>query len=465
MDTWTLPAELLVAVEQLSRLLHARLAWRLTPLLVGIFFASGRRTVTSWLRAADITDEFRGYYYFLGSLGRLCGFVARTLLRLLMKRIVGGKRLIFVLDDTPTERYGPCVEGACLHHNPTPGPSGQHYVYGHLWVTLAWAVRHPLWGTIGFPVHALLYIRRQQVPLLQCFYDELRLCTKLEHAAELLAWLKHLLESADVQVWIVVDGAYAKRPFLRAAALKKMTVISRLRRDAALFSLPAPKPAGRRGPQATYGRSRMSLALRAGHTRGWQTVQAFQYGQVRAKRIKTFLATWRPAGGRIRVVLVAEEHGWLAFFSTNVDASAEEILEAMADRNVIEQVFKQIKEVWGAGQQQLRNLWANVAAYHLCLWAYCLVEWWAWNRPDEEICDRSRCPWDDPTRRPSHNDRSLCLAATHPARTNPRHCRDGTSGPRVSDVGRTPRGSGRLSIPIAEAGRSLINYKNCTQSP
>jgi hypothetical protein len=39
------------------------------------------------------------------------------------------------------------------------------------------------------------------------------------------------------------------------------------------------------------------------------------------KTIKTFLATWRPAGGVIRVVLVQEEDDWLPYFSTNVDRS------------------------------------------------------------------------------------------------------------------------------------------------
>ena len=34
----------------------------------------------------------------------------------------------------------------------------------------------------------------------------------------------------------------------------------------------------------------------------------------------------------IRVVLVQEEDGWLAFFCTDPEATAEEILEAMADR-------------------------------------------------------------------------------------------------------------------------------------
>jgi hypothetical protein len=30
------------------------------------------------------------------------------------------------------------VQGAGIHHNPTPGPAGEKFVYGHIWVTLAW---------------------------------------------------------------------------------------------------------------------------------------------------------------------------------------------------------------------------------------------------------------------------------------------------------------------------------------
>ena len=65
--------------------------------------------------------------------------------------------------------------------------------------------------------------------------------------------------------------------------------------------------------------------------------------------------------------------------------------------------------MWGAGKQQLRNLWANIGAYHLNLWMHSLVELWAWNKPKAEICDRSASPWDDPDRRPSHADRRKAL--------------------------------------------------------
>jgi hypothetical protein len=130
---------------------------------------------------------------------------------------------------------------------------------------------------------------------------------------------------------------------------------------------------------------------------------------MRAKTIKTFLATWRPAGGLIRVVLVREEHGWLALFSTDVTLSAAEILGAAADRFSIEQDFPDLKEGEGLGQQQLRDIWANVGAFHISAWVHVLIERWAWGQPKEAICDRSESPWDNAERRPSHADRRKAL--------------------------------------------------------
>ena len=53
--------------------------------------------------------------------------------------------------------------------------------------------------------------------------------------------------------------------------------------------------------------------------------------------------------------------------------------------------------------------WANVAAFHLNLWAHTLIELWAWRQPKGQICDRSDSPCDDPERRPSHADRCNAL--------------------------------------------------------
>src|SRR5262249_23917642 len=143
---------------------------------------------------------------------------------------------------------------------------------------------------------------------------------------------------------------------------------------------PTTRRRGQRGPLPTYGRERISLAQRAGQKRGWQQVTCRQYGAAVVKTIKSFEATWRPAGGRIRVVLVRERDGWLAYFCTDPQAPAAQVLEAMADRGALEQTFKEVKEVWGAGQQQVRNVHACIGAFAVNLTLYSVVEAWAWSR-------------------------------------------------------------------------------------
>jgi hypothetical protein len=408
---WRCPHEWSEWSDWLAAGLHARNRWRLPVLLVGILFARGRRTVTTWLRAAGVSTDFADYYYFLSSVGRKAGGVATQLLVLVLETLPLPERLLAVIDDSPTKRYGPKVEGADIHRNPTPGPADQEYLYGHVWVTLSLAVQHPLWGLLGLPLRALLYVRQKTLPTLPKNRGW-TFRTKLELAAQLLEWIAPIVTGAGKKLWAVVDGGYTKRPFLQRAAAAGVTVVGRLRKDAALRDLvsePRRRQKRGRGRPRKYGKHRISLAKRAGQKRGWQQVTCTLYGKAVTKTYKSFLASYRPAGGVIRVVLVKEAHGWLAFFCTDPQASVVEILEAYAARATIEQDFHDDKEVWGTGQQQVRNIWANVGVYHLNLWMHTLVELWAWHRSHAQLCDRSDSPWDDATRRPSHANRRKAL--------------------------------------------------------
>jgi hypothetical protein len=395
-------------VDWLAAGLHGRSRWRLSLVVTGMLFARGRRCVTSWLRAAGIHDDFSDYYYFLQPLGRKARELAARLLTLLLLRLPTGERVLFAVDDSPTKRYGPKVQGAGIHHNPTPGPADQKFLYGHIWVTFSLVLRHPLWHAIGLPLLGLMYVRAKDIVKIPARHAwEFR--TKLQLAAEQMLAFAKLAPAAGKTVWVVADGAYAKRPFLKPLRAAGVVVVSRLRKDAALCDLP-PSPQRRgRGRPRKYGKNRMHLARRAAHPLGWETLECFVYGRWVTKTFKTFLATYRPADGVIRVVIVKEADGCQFFFCTDPQATPRQIIEAFADRATIEQDFHDVKEVWGAGQQQVRNVWTNVAAFNLNLWVQTLVECWAWNKPVESIRDRSDSPWDDPDRRPSHADRRKAL--------------------------------------------------------
>jgi hypothetical protein len=294
-----LPAAVSAWFSQVAAALDPRSARRLLRLLVGALFARGRRTVTSWLRAAGIADEYRPAYAALWAAGRRAEALAYRLLRCAVRPLMArapGERLLFAPDDTPTARYGPCVQGAGVHHNPSPGPAGETFVYGHVWVALAWAVRHPLWGALSLPLRALLYVRKKDVAAL-AKHRPWDFRTKLELAAALAGWLKAWLGGLGKALWLVADGAFAKRPFLKPALALGLVAFSRLRKDADLRTLPpAKRRPGQRGPLPRYGKARIDLAKRAGQRRGWQQVECVQYGAKVVKAVKTFRATWRPAG-------------------------------------------------------------------------------------------------------------------------------------------------------------------------
>ena len=100
-----------------------------------------------------------------------------------------------------------------------------------------------------------------------------------------------------------------------------------------------------------------------------------------------------------------DEKTWVPLISTNAEQSAVEILESYGVRFGIEEVFKDLKEVWGWGKQEVRLLESNEAATAMNMMLYTMVELATWNCTHKEIVDRSLSPWDDPNRRPSHEDR------------------------------------------------------------
>jgi hypothetical protein len=341
--------------SRLAAALDRRSAPRLARLFIGAVLARGRRTVTTWIRAAKLSGRYQSCYIAVAAAGRRADHIARRLLtELIRPPLAGATRLTLALDDTPTKRYGPHVQGAGIHHNPTPGPAGSPYVYGHVFVVLALVVAHPAWGVVALPLLARLYVRRKDLPGIDPKHRP-PFRTRLDLAVELLRWVKPWLDLPGLPIWVVADGAYANAALLKPAKALGMAVVSRLRKDAALRSLPGPRPAGKRGRTRTYGEDKIDLAKRGGQRRGRSSDTFELYGEKVVKKYKTFLATWRPAGGVIRVALVDEPTGWRAYFCTDTSASAADILGMVADRFSLEITFRECKQVVGAGRTSSRS--------------------------------------------------------------------------------------------------------------
>lgn len=397
----------------MSRLLDQRIAFRLPIVIAGALLARGRRTAASWFRCAGVKDDWDRFYELLQSIGKNTVSVMLPILMFIFKRFDPGEQNYWTLavDDSPTKRFGPCVEAANIHHNPTPGPGDGDWLYGHNWVCLAVLVGHPLFGVIALPLLSLLYVRHVDIAKLKQRHDwEFR--TKHELALELVRNVMQTLRALGSKAGFITvfDGAYATGALIRQLLAEGAIVVTRLRRDAKLFDLPGNKT-GKRGRPRKYGENRINLSKRASHRDGWQTVRYSCRGTMVERRYKTFLATSQIVGGAVRVVLLEHAKGnWAAYLSTDVSMSVEMILKTVSDRWAIEEHFHDVKEVWGAGEQQVRNVWSSVGCWNLCGWLYSLVELECWDDPSEQLVERSDRPWDNPHRRPSHNDRRRKIA-------------------------------------------------------
>src|ERR1700730_4579001 len=99
-----LPALLATCFARLAAMLDLRSARRLPLLLCGLLLARGRRTCTSWFRAAGITDDVRGPSAFIWAWGRQARSLALALLPT-VDPVLAGPRLLLAIDDTPTARW------------------------------------------------------------------------------------------------------------------------------------------------------------------------------------------------------------------------------------------------------------------------------------------------------------------------------------------------------------------------
>ena len=95
---------------RLASALDRRSAPRLALLFLAAVLARGRRTVTSWIRAAGLSGHFQHCYTAVAAAGKKAKTIAAYLVLRVVEPLLGGVgRLTVALDDTPTERYGPHV--------------------------------------------------------------------------------------------------------------------------------------------------------------------------------------------------------------------------------------------------------------------------------------------------------------------------------------------------------------------
>ena len=178
-------------------------------------------------------------------------------------------------------------------------------------------------------------------------------------------WVRQMMKQVrrwlpDRWLVVVVDGGFAAVSLARAGVKNRVTMVARLRWDAALYHPPGPQRPGKRGPKPLQGKRQRSLQEWASRSdTPWETVAVDWYGGQRKKLwVFSRTALWytpRQPPVAIRSVLVADPAGKLrmeAVFCTDLQATPVQILAWVVRRWSLEVTFAESRAHLGLETQR-----------------------------------------------------------------------------------------------------------------
>jgi len=353
----TLPSELTSLIVSFAPLFSKPVWQHVQVLLVGAILAPGKRTVTAALRVCGLSHErhFQTYHRVLNRARWSALAASRRLLALLIKQLAPQGALVFAIDDTIERRRGERITAKGVYRDPVRS-SHSHFVRasGLRWLCLMLTVRIP-WAE-----------RVWALPVLTCLCPSERYYTDRGHPhKKLTEWARQML--LQVKRWlpqrelvVVADSSFAALELL-AAVRREMTVITRLRLDAALYAPAPPRRPRQNGRPRLQGVRLPTLAtvLKDAQTVWRQhTVAGWYGGGERAIEVASGVAVWYHTGVPpvpIRWVLVrdpAEKFKPQALLSTNLESEPVEMLGWFVRRWQVEVTFEEARAHLGLETQR-----------------------------------------------------------------------------------------------------------------
>jgi len=208
---------------------------------------------------------------------------------------------------------------------------------------------------------------------------------------------------------IAGDGFYAS---LAGSRGTRHHLISRMRRDAALYDLPSPKPKGRRGPQPKKGPRLATPAALARRVQNWKKVVIPMRGRkvkrlVYARKVIWYKVSHTP----VLLVISRDPQGKEPddfLVTTDTAMKASEVVACFSGRWSIEDTFKWCKQMLGSQHPQTWKRHGPERAAMLGLWLYSVVWFW-YLQQGKRKRTISWKPWYPHKAYPSFRDAIACL--------------------------------------------------------
>jgi hypothetical protein len=352
----SLPPEMIVLLAPFAQLFSERVWLHAQVLVLGALLASGQRTVSSCLRVMGLAWEahFTNYHRVLNRATWSALQAGKILLGLVVQMLVPpGATIVFGADDTLERRSGRQIKAKGCYRDAVRS-SHKHVVkcFGLKWVSMMLLVPVP-WSQRVWALPFLTVL---------CWPPKSRHQRRHKTSVD---WVRQMMK--QTRRWLpgrllvlVVDGGFAAVALAQACVTSHVTLVSRLRLDAALYHPPTPPPPGKRGRKPTKGARQRRLKVWAARSdTPWQETTVDWYRGER-KRLWVFSRTalWYTPGlapVAIRFVLVRDPEGKVsdtAFFCTDLHATPEQILHWVVMRWSVKVTFEEARAHLGVETQR-----------------------------------------------------------------------------------------------------------------
>lgn len=374
LEPWLLPFTVCFTSPTAESFLALAAAWLL---------AVGPRTVTNLVRTlgAEATKSHDAYQYFFSGARWEPGGIFEILFRMVLRSGLIGTEAVIELagDDTLLHHSGRRIFGVGIFRDAVRS-SKKHvaYAWGHNWAILCVIVPIPFCpGThLALPIHARLRVKAfKPQPGRKAHAGENATVVDLmcEMVQEVTSW------APQRQFRLLADGAYAA---LAGRLPANVTIVSRLRKDAALYDPPPTRRPGQPGRPPKKGRRLPTPAARAPSARlSWRRHTLTLYGQSREVLLHSYRALWYEVCAQrpISIVIVRDptgEHDDEFFFSTDLALAPQQIVLAYGRRWSQEVVHREAKNEMGIQDPQARLQSAVERQAPFCLTLMSLVKLW-----------------------------------------------------------------------------------------
>ncbi len=346
--------------------LFTRPTWRKAEvLLVGVILAPRKRTVSAALRVMGLAqqNDFSKYHQVLNRAAWSTVEASRILLGVLLSTFDTGGALVFGIDETLERRWGKKIKAKGIYRDAVRS-SHSHFVKcsGLRWINLMWLAPIP-WAKRVWALPVLTALAPSER---YCQERNIRHKKLTDWARQVVLLLRRWLPERDIVV--VADSGYSALDLLHSCQRlsNPVTVVTRLRLDAALYA-PAPlRRSGQTGRPRLKGERLPTLAnLLQDPSMVWRSVKATWYaGKERSVEVASGTAVWYHTGKppvAIRWVLIKDPEGEFdpqALLSTDLDAEPLQIIAWFILRWRLEVTFQEVRLHLGVETQRQ---WSSLA--------------------------------------------------------------------------------------------------------